>query len=192
MTNIYLVRHAQYANPDNIIPGRLPVELSEDGIQEAKRLREFFADKNISHIYTSPVYRCSQTSEIIAAGELTVSNDKRLAETLSPLQGSKRKGPHYPNLYEYISQLGGESPEDIQGRMADFWNTINFEDNKNYIICSHGDPLLFLFQYLQQEVSNSDSESSQAESYQSKGSVRLVQINNGQMSLGAYKTNNEL
>jgi hypothetical protein len=32
--------------------------------------------------------------------------------------------------------------------MIDFWKNASFEDGKNYIVCSHGDGLYFLHQYL--------------------------------------------
>jgi broad specificity phosphatase PhoE len=44
---IYLLRHCEYENPRNILPGRLPLELSEVGIEKAEKLKKFFAGKNM-------------------------------------------------------------------------------------------------------------------------------------------------
>ena len=68
---IYLLRHCEYVNPNNIMPGRLPVELSEEGLNQAKRLRKYFMDKDIGMIYSSAVRRCKQTAEIEWQGKLT-------------------------------------------------------------------------------------------------------------------------
>lgn len=87
MTKLYLVRHCQYANPKGILPGRLPVELSEEGLREAVRLRLFFKDKHINKIYSSAVRRCQQTSEQISSGAIPIEYDQRLLETFSAYQG---------------------------------------------------------------------------------------------------------
>ncbi len=39
MITFYLVRHAKYTEKYNLLPGRLPVELSEEGIKEAEKLQ---------------------------------------------------------------------------------------------------------------------------------------------------------
>lgn len=38
MKTFYLVRHAQYDNPLNILVGRLPVVLSSEGVAEAVKI----------------------------------------------------------------------------------------------------------------------------------------------------------
>ena len=72
MQNFYLVRHAQYANPRQIMPDRLVV-LSKTGIAEAQQLARFFANKDIEMIYSSPVKCCQQTSQIIAAEQIPIT-----------------------------------------------------------------------------------------------------------------------
>lgn len=87
MNSIYLLRHCAYSNPLNILPGRLPVELSQEGRENALRLKEYFADKNIKQIYSSAVKRCKQTAEIIADHNIPLTFDQRLLETFSAYQG---------------------------------------------------------------------------------------------------------
>lgn len=172
--NFYLVRHAQYDNPLKILAGRLPVTLSEVGIGQAKKLSEFFFDKKIELIYSSPVKRCQQTSEIIANTVIPIEYDVRLAETFSPYQGYWELD--WSHFYGHHEELGGESPQDISLRMMDFWQSIVKKDEKNCIICSHGDPLYLLFAQLTGLTIPSIKEitSILGDEYQPTGSVRKI------------------
>ncbi len=143
---IYLVRHGEYNNPHNILPERLPVELSEVGIKQAEKLREYFRNKNISKIYSSPVLRCKQTAEIIGENTINISYDLRLAETFSAYQGMWYEDQqNWKDFFLHRRELGGESFKDIQKRMISFFNEIALKENRDIIICSHGDPLWCLY-----------------------------------------------
>lgn len=143
---IFLIRHAEYDNSRHILPGRLPVELSEKGKEQAKKMQKFFASKKIEKIFSSEVLRCKQTSEIISSGKIPIVYDKRLLEVLGAYQAYWDEDPHY--AYWMRDSLGGELNRDVQNRMIDFWKNAGFETEKNYIVCSHGDPLYFLYLYL--------------------------------------------
>lgn len=151
---IYLIRHAEYDDSRHILPGRLPVELTDHGKEQAKKLQEYFVDKKIEKIFSSQVERCKQTSEIISDGKIPIIYDKRLLEVLFAYQGYWIKDDNLP--YWMRDTLGGESVVKVQNRMVDFWKNINFEENKNYIVCSHGDPLYFLYAYLNHEKIRDD------------------------------------
>lgn len=171
-TTLYLVRHAEYANPRGILPGRLPVSLSEQGVEQAKKLKEYFSDKKIDHIYSSAVLRCRETSEIIADGRVEISYDKRLLETFSAYQGYWKSD--FDNLFSHEQELGGETREQIQERIVDFFQDLNIKSCRKFIICSHGDPLYFLHQQL---IGNTSSLSHEEhEEYPSKASVRIIEI----------------
>src|SRR3989338_7931211 len=149
MKLVYFIRHCKYYNPNNIIPGRLPVELSQEGIEQANKLKQYFINKNIEKIYSSKVYRCQQTIEIIADGKINIEYDQRLLELLSATQGSlmitdiKKLAEHV-----YKNNLGGETLGDIQSRMISCYQDIVEKKEKNIIVCSHGDPLYLLYLYL--------------------------------------------
>src|SRR6266700_7514412 len=65
-TTIYLIRHGEVKNPDNIIYARLPkFDLSANGKKQAEQAAEFLKDKHIEAIYSSPLERAKQTAEII-------------------------------------------------------------------------------------------------------------------------------
>ena len=89
---IYLVRHGNYLNPQNIYPFLLPVVLSPEGIEQIDRVGQWFKDQSALElpIYTSPVKRCVQTAEIIShAIDSSITVDDRLIEVRCPnLQGT--------------------------------------------------------------------------------------------------------
>lgn len=175
MSTIYLVRHGAYDNPHNITPGRLPVELSDEGREQLAKVRDFFADKNITTIYSSPVLRCKQSAEIISNGTIPVTYDVRLAETLTVAQGAPFRGVWIRPFYENVDTLGGESPKDVQNRMVDFWNSLDFASGKNYVICSHGDPLHLFHQYLLHDPNLFDDlDRNDYPNYLPKGGIRPI------------------
>lgn len=147
---IYLLRHCHYDNPKNILPGRLPVSLSEKGVGQANRLAEYFADKNIKAIYSSAVERCKQTAKIISQSKIPVVFDKRILETFSAYQGYWGDNLHEEgyHFFSHIPELGGENLKDIETRVSSFWNEILPQITGNVIICSHGDPLQVLYSHI--------------------------------------------
>ncbi len=82
MRKLYLIRHATPDFKDGIklCIGRTDIDISEAGIIEAKKLRDFFKDKKIENIYASPLIRCVHTAEIIADGKIDVNIHQGLAE----------------------------------------------------------------------------------------------------------------
>lgn len=180
MTNIYLVRHTNYENPEDICAGRLPFVLSKEGLVEAERLKKFFQNKDIHKIYSSQVERCKQTATIISNEKIPIEFDLRILETMTLRQGVV--GNNGYNYYGYRHIVGGESNVDVQKRMIEFFENINWEDNKNYIICSHGDPLYFLYQYLAKiqitEEIELDQPFPEYPNYPSRGSVRIISREN--------------
>lgn len=180
---VYLVRHAKYANPREILPGRLAVMLSPEGVAQADRLKLYFKEKNIQKIFSSPVKRCMQTSEIISDGSIGIEGDLRLAETFSAAQGSKDTNDWRYVLYADAKALGGESSKQVQDRMIDFWEELisneNLGKDQGIVVCSHGDPLFFLYQYLFGQNAWSDLSINEPPGYQSKASIRQVNIDSG-------------
>lgn len=64
---VHLVRHGEVNNPEGILYGRLQgYGLTERGHLMAERIAEYFADKPITHLATSPLDRARQTMAPIA------------------------------------------------------------------------------------------------------------------------------
>ncbi|HKY73819.1 MAG TPA: histidine phosphatase family protein [Patescibacteria group bacterium] len=178
---IYLVRHCYYANPQNILPGRLPIMLSNEGELQAKRLRNHFAEKNIQNIWSSAVLRCKQTAETISDSTIPITFDQRLLETFSPYQGFWFDGPlGWDHFYLHRPELGGENYDDIRNRVTAFWNEIIISaEEEQIIICSHGDPLYLLYTTLTNRPLPNELEEAGEHGnplYQGKGSIREVKI----------------
>ncbi len=145
--NIYLVRHTEYYNPTNIFPFHLPVYLSEEGRAHAKRIGKWFKENNITlPIYTSPIMRTVQTSEIIASfTDSFVTSDPRLRETESIDLLGKPRGEKYWEI-EPCDETR-EKIEEVQKRIVEIFNEKK-DNNEECILISHGDPLTALYYYL--------------------------------------------
>lgn len=177
MSTIYLLRHADYDNPREILPGRLPIKLSEIGLKQAEKLKTYFADKKIAKIFSSEVVRCQQTSEIIANKKIPIVFDKRLLEVLTAYQGYWVENSDL--YYTMRPTLGGETNQEVQSRIVDFWQKTKFENGKNYIICSHGDPMYFLYQYLNNIELTKEGDLAARPDYPPKGSFYMIEKENG-------------
>lgn len=147
--HIYLVRHTKYHNPEKIFPFHLPVYLSKDGRAHARRVAEWFADKKLFNlpIFSSPIVRCVQTSEILAAKTQSyVACDSRLIETSSPnIQGAPRPD-HEPWRVEE-SDPDRESRTAVLERMIAIYQE-KLSEKTDCILVSHGEPLTLLYYHL--------------------------------------------
>lgn len=117
--NIFICRHTEVLNPDKIVYRRIPgFNLSSAGEAEAAEMGGFLKDQNISEIFTSPLERCFQVSEII---KRTIGNPKIKI---------------YPK--DYLNEWDdGETTEDIAERMNNILR--DYQDSCVYI--SHKDPI---------------------------------------------------
>jgi len=176
MKNIYFIRHCAYENPRNIFPGRLPVKLSTQGIDQAKRLAKYFVDKKIEKIYSSEVLRCKQTSQIISDNKIPTEFDQRLLETLSAYQGywfEKKEELDWKLFFSHHKKLGGENLLKVQKRILSFWKELVEKKETQIIICSHGDPLYCLYLFLTNKPLIDDLANT-PEDFQPEGSIREI------------------
>jgi len=148
--NFYLLRHGQGENntleiiSNNFSLTSLGKEQIEGQIKKLKRLK-------VDIIYSSPIKRCVQTSEIISNNlGLAVVTDERLREIETGIfEGKKRED--YLSFYKSVEERfckkpqGGESLKDVRERVMNFIIEVNRKyQNKNILIVSHQDPLLML------------------------------------------------
>ncbi|OGY91457.1 MAG: hypothetical protein A3B31_02110 [Candidatus Komeilibacteria bacterium RIFCSPLOWO2_01_FULL_53_11] len=179
MKHFYLVRHTEFENPDEILHGRLPLRLSEKGREQALQIAKKLKRKKVARIYSSPVVRCRETSQILGK-ELGVPivYDQRLLEVLTVMQGMKlteyAKVSH--RVYSIATELGGETMIDIQLRMMDFFFEKVKKETDNIVICSHGDPLYLLYLGLVRKDLPEEPSGFDDSEYPSKGSTREVKI----------------
>ncbi|MEP7103955.1 MAG: histidine phosphatase family protein [Candidatus Dojkabacteria bacterium] len=156
MSKIYISRHGDYSNPNNINPFRSDeVSLSPKGIEQIEQNAEFLKDKNIAAIFSSPVNRCKQSAEIYSKIlKLPIKFTTDLIEVGSPYQGTNNDTYHDElagsSLYANEQHLAnkGEPADEIIERMKNIIRKALEEyKNKNILIVSHGDPIELLFAY---------------------------------------------
>ena len=156
MTLVLLVRHGLTAGTGNVLTGRTPgIALDDRGREQAAALAARLAAVPLDAIITSPLERCRQTADAIAAARnghpLAVQQDERLAEvrygdwTGQPLK-RLAKDPLWRVVQAHPSGAtfpgeDGESLPDVQHRAVGAvreWNARLGRD-ATYLICSHGD-----------------------------------------------------
>ncbi|MBI2009560.1 MAG: histidine phosphatase family protein [Candidatus Chisholmbacteria bacterium] len=150
-TTVYLVRHCEYEDTEGIIPGRLPgFPLSSNGRKCAKDLGHYFKDKNINHLYTSPITRTKETAAIIAKTLKLQPRVSPLAiEIKSTLEGQSREKINALAQVIYLHPDyfggGGETMTAIFKRMHRLITHLRSQfTGKNIVVVSHGDPIMLL------------------------------------------------
>ena len=156
MTLVFLVRHGLTATTGNVLTGWTPgIGLDDRGRQQAEALAARLAPVPLDAIISSPLERCRQTADAIAAtGEgrpAVVLEDDRLGEchygdwTGQPLK-RLAKEPLWRVVQAHAGAArfpgsGGESIMDMQHRAVGAirdWNR-RLGPQAAYLICSHGD-----------------------------------------------------
>lgn len=128
-TIIHLLRHGEVHNPDGVLYGRLPgFRLSEDGVLMAKAAAKWFAGRDVTALFSSPMERARQTAEPLAeVFSLPVTVDDRLNEALNEFEGltfgvgrgSLRHPRNWRHLRNPVRPSWGEPYEDLAGRMLE-------------------------------------------------------------------------
>ncbi len=150
-TILHCIRHGEVENPTGIRYGRLPgYHLSEKGRKQVEADRDFFINRPLTHIYSSPLERAQQSATIlgITFPKVPITLDNRLLETktLAKFEGKSR------DLGFYIPDhptSDGESKEQVINRMEDFFKEkIKTHDGQEIVAIVHGDPLALLYNHL--------------------------------------------
>ncbi len=147
MGNIYLVRHAvtDY-NLENRFQGQLDIPLSQQGKEQAERLKRYFKGKQIDIIYTSDLKRARETAEYLSN---EVNRSLKILTGLREVDVGQLEGLKWEEVKktfpDWVSQghndgyPGGESRADIEKRVLYIWDYVNKSHrNDNIILVSHG------------------------------------------------------
>jgi probable phosphomutase (TIGR03848 family) len=153
---VLLVRHGLTAGTGHVLTGRTPgIPLDERGRDQARALAARLAAVPLDAIVTSPLQRCRETADAIAAARdghpVAVHEDQQLAEvaygdwTGKPIRRLARD-PLWRIVQAYPSAMrfpgpNGESMADMAHRAVSAvraWNARLGRDAV-YLICSHGD-----------------------------------------------------
>lgn len=146
---IYLIRHGKTLDcEEKRYIGITDLPLSNEGINQARFLKEYFASINIEKMYSSPLTRCVQTSDIISEDR---DIKKIIVNELKEINMGHWEGKtftyikeRYPLLYEergkHIDMFkppGGESFRELQKRVMPAFENIIRTTTGNVIIIAH-------------------------------------------------------
>lgn len=149
MRTIYLLRHCEtelFSQKRCI--GITDIPLSENGIQQAGILKDYFADKNIGTILCSDASRAVKTAEILSDGQIPITKLAELHEiNMGDWDGMCFDDikSNYPEEYRQrglsfstFSPPNGESFTDCQKRAETIFHFIlnNFSE-KNIVVVAH-------------------------------------------------------
>lgn len=141
---LYVARHGQTVfNAADKISGVTDVELTEQGIEQAKELAQNLVDKKIDLIISSPMKRAMDTANIIAeACKVEVVIDERLKEqNYGIFEGMSPKTPEFLSnkrcfAYRYP---GGESMMQVAARTYPLIDEVKEKyKGKNVLFLCHG------------------------------------------------------
>lgn len=151
-TQVVLVRHAVTGETGPVLSGRRPgIDLSETGRAQAEAAAERLAGLPVAAVYSSPLERCMQTGEAIAAKHgLTVSVLPGLAEAdYGDWSGQKIDDLRKSELWKLVQVVpssvrfpGGESIREMQSRMiAAVEDVVAAHPGALVVVVSHADPI---------------------------------------------------
>lgn len=141
----YFVHGTTTDNENDLATGWAPGELSELGIEQAKRLGDLTIDKNFDVVISSDLKRAVDTANLAFGDKYKIIHDKRLRETN---YGDLTEGPGnkiIKNNHISAPFPNGESYKDVEKRIADFCNYLkNNFNNKHVALVAHCAPQLAL------------------------------------------------
>lgn len=126
-TVVHLLRHGEVHNPAGVLYGRLPgYHLSELGRKMAERAGEYFSQRPIVAVISSPMERAQETAAPVAAAhDLPIGIDERIIESTSVFEGltfgvgdgSLRHPRIWKHLVNPFRPSWGEPYEQMAARM---------------------------------------------------------------------------
>ncbi|WP_291653829.1 histidine phosphatase family protein [Clostridium sp.] len=147
ITNIYLVRHAH--SKYNLDELNRP--LSEEGINESKKVVDLLIDKNITKIISSPYKRARQTVEKLERHfKLNIIiNDKFRERNISNgyIDDFDKVISKYWRDFNF-ALYGGESSNSAQSRgVGELKNLLKKYKGENIVIGTHGNIMVLIMNY---------------------------------------------
>lgn len=166
MKTVFLVRHGEVKNPDNIIYGRLPnFGLSDLGKQEVKQAAEYLKKiirGDLKSIFVSPLLRTGQTARIISRSfpSVEILVQEGLVEGNLGWEGRKKTDLIKQGIWQtYLDQPSrittGEGFLGIQKRIVS-WLKQMIKDVKDsrFVVVTHQDVIRSLTLYLEKRPLN--------------------------------------
>lgn len=146
---IYLVRHGKIdTGIEKKYIGATNLPLTHEGMEQAKLLKEYFKDIPIENIFTSPLKRCLQTTEIICEENkqdyIVVNEFSEINMGIwenKPIEYIKKNFPQSykdrgENLASFIPPQG-ESFSQLANRVLPLFARIVKNNSENILIVAH-------------------------------------------------------
>jgi 2,3-bisphosphoglycerate-dependent phosphoglycerate mutase len=173
MSYLIILRHGQSQwNLENRFTGWVDIDLSEQGIREAREAGEKLKGYKFDKAYTSVLIRAQRTLDIIldiiGQKDIPIEKDKALNERMyGDLQGLNKDelrvkyGAEQVQIWRRsydVAPPNGESLKDTAARVIPYWESKIVPDlkaGKNILISAHGNSLRALVMYLE-KISEED------------------------------------
>lgn len=146
--HLYIMRHGETDdNTRRVLQGQKDNPLNENGIRQAREAGEELRGISFDRIYVSPLIRAIRTAELATGRtrEEFLIEDRITEISFGVLEGtvSDALKPPYSNFFlkpeEYEAPEGGESFEELLGRVQDFLDEIKGTmPGQNVLLVSHG------------------------------------------------------
>lgn len=142
---IYVARHGQTPwNLEHKLCGRTDIELTEEGLRQARQLARLAEGKSISMILSSPLRRAKDTAQSAAdLLGLKVQTDNRLLEwNYGAYEGTNSRDPAFQQAkQQFANRLPqGESLLEVVGRVYSLLNQLKEQHmSHNLLMVTHGD-----------------------------------------------------
>jgi broad specificity phosphatase PhoE len=140
---LYVVRHGETVkNQFGLIQGQTEADLNENGINEAKKLRELIDSLNIDVVISSPLRRAKDTARLITNDKFDIIIDERLIERNYGLSEGKPVDSDLTvkywdfNLNTDLNDV--EKVRDLLARVSEFIEDMRLKyDDKNVLVVAH-------------------------------------------------------
>lgn len=138
---IYLVRHGQCDSNLNNIYNYRDEDLNQNGIEQAKNLKEKIKNINYDIVYSSPLLRAKHTAEIININNKRIIIDDRLREREpGNLEGQSMEvtdRDEYWNFYTNIKYGTEERIPELFHRVKEFLDDLKKQGYNSVLIVAH-------------------------------------------------------
>ena len=149
---LYVIRHGEtMENANNCLVGRINSSLTSKGKEQAKQVSNYFKDKKIDLIVSSPLDRCKETAQIISNGVSIIYSDKLLGRDHGKFTGKPKNSINFDEYWNYnknIQYKKAESVKKLYNRVATLIEELKEKyQNKNIIIVTHSGIMRVLYYY---------------------------------------------
>lgn len=148
MTSLYFIRHAQ---PDHDWEDDRTRPLSDEGLEDSRKVTNFLSNLKIDYYISSPYQRSIDTiRESSVAHGLSIHIDERFKERKKGINGNNlekfQKRWNDFNFYE----VGGESLNMVKKRNIEaIFDILNKHEDENIVIGTHGTALSTILNFFE-------------------------------------------